>query len=184
MPDLTGIRMATGRLGRIVAFHMDPGLDLLKAIRSIVAEQGIHSGIILSGVGSLKTAVLRDLRTFPDAFPITDANRVYVAREEPIELLSLTGNIARRDDGTVVVHGHLIISSGMEDGRAYGGHLVEGSVVFSTMEIVLAETTGVALQRAVDPITGAAELWQPMPTSARFDSPISAARSIASGFGE
>ena len=63
-------------------------------------------------------------------------------KDEPLELLSLSGNIARRDDGTVVVHGHMVVSSGLEDGRAYGGHLIEGTIVFSTMELVLAETSG------------------------------------------
>ena len=158
MTHLAGIRLAAGSLGRVIAVHLDPGLDLLASIRAVVAEQGITSGIILSGAGSLKRAVLRNVRTFPERFPITDANRVYVAKDEPLELLSLSGNIALRDDGTVVVHGHLVVSSGLEDGRAYGGHLVEGTIVFSTMEIVLAETSGLVLSRATDPITGAAEL--------------------------
>ena len=63
-----------------------------------------------------------------------------------------------RRDGRGVAHGHLAISSGQQDGLAYGGHLVEGSVVFSTMEIILAEITGMSLTRSVDAITHAAEL--------------------------
>lgn len=159
MSHLAGIRLASGSLGRIIAVHLDPGLDLLAAIRAVVTDQGITSGIILSGAGSLKKAVLRNVRTFPDQFPITDANRIYVPKDEPMELLSLTGNIARRDDGTVVVHGHMVISSGLQDGLAYGGHLVEGTIIFTTMELVLAETSGVHFDRAKDPITGAAELY-------------------------
>ena len=156
---LPGIRIGSGSLGRIIAFHMDPDLDVLKSIQAVAAAQGLRSGIILSAAGSLKRAVLRNVRGFPERFPITDANRVYVAKGEPIELLSLTGNIAAKADGSVIVHGHLVISSGLEDGRAYGGHLVEGSIVFTTMEIVLAETSGLALTRGTDPITQAAELY-------------------------
>ena len=54
MSHLAGIRLATGSLGRVIAVHLDPGLDLLASIQAVVAEQGITSGIILSGAGSLK----------------------------------------------------------------------------------------------------------------------------------
>lgn len=155
---LTGIRVGVGTLGRLVAFHMDPGVDVLKGIEAVVESQGLRSAVILSGAGSLRQAVLRNVCSIPDHFPITDANRVYVAKDEPLELLSLTGNVAVRHDGRTVVHGHLTISSGRQDGLAFGGHLVEGPIVFSTMEIILAEVTGVPFARPVDGITHAAEL--------------------------
>jgi hypothetical protein len=155
---LTGIRVGAGALGRVVALHMDPGVDVLKGIEAVVGSHGLRSAVILSGAGSLRQAVLRNVRSIPNQFPITDANRVYVAKDEPMELLSLTGNVAVRHDGRVVVHGHLTISSGQQDGLAFGGHLVEGSIVFSTMEIILAEITGMTLSRPVDAITHAAEL--------------------------
>lgn len=154
----TGIRVGEGALGRVVALHMDPGTDVLKGLQAAVASQGLRSAVILSGAGSLRQAVLRNVRSIPNPFPITDANRVFVAKDEAMELLSLTGNVALRHDGRVVVHGHLVISSGQQDGLAYGGHLVEGSIVFSTMEIILAEITGMSLTRSVDAITHAAEL--------------------------
>ena len=69
MSHLAGIRLAAGSLGRVIAVHLDPGLDLLASIRAVVAEQGITSGIILSGAGSLKRAVLRNVRTFPTGSP-------------------------------------------------------------------------------------------------------------------
>jgi uncharacterized protein len=156
--ELTGIRVGQGALGRVLAVHMDPGTDVLKGLQAALAAQGVRSAVILSGAGSLKQAVLRNVRSIPSQFPITDANRVYVAKDEPMELLVLTGNVAVRQDGAVVVHGHLVISSGLQDGLAYGGHLVEGSIVFSTMEIIVAEVTGIALTRSLDAITRAAEL--------------------------
>jgi uncharacterized protein len=154
----TGIRVGEGTLGRVLALHMDPGIDVLNGLQAALAGQGLRSAVILSGAGSLRRAVLRNVRSIPNEFPITNANRVFVAKDEPLELLSLTGNVAVRQDGVVVVHGHLVISSGLQDGLAYGGHLVEGSIVFSTMEIILAEIAGVSLTRTMDPITQAAEL--------------------------
>jgi predicted DNA-binding protein with PD1-like motif len=154
----TGIRVGEGALGRVVALHMDPGTDLLRGLQATIETQGLRSAVILSGVGSLQPCLLRNVRSVPDRFPITDANRVFVAKDAVTELLSLTGNVAVREDGRVVVHGHLVVSSGREDGLAYGGHLVEGTIVFSTVEIILAEITGVSLTRSADPITHAAEL--------------------------
>jgi predicted DNA-binding protein with PD1-like motif len=154
----TGIQVGEGALGRVVALHMEPGTDLLKGIQAVVESHGLRSAVILSGVGSLRPAVLRNVRTAPDRFPITDANRVFVVKDEIMELVTLTGNVAVRHDGQVVVHGHLTISSGREDAVAYGGHLVEGSIVFSTMEIVLAEVIGMSLTRSMHAITHAAEL--------------------------
>ncbi len=153
------VRLGTGSLSRVIALHLAPDTDLLKAIKEVVKGEKITAGIILSGAGSLKQCVLRNVRTFPERFPITDQNRVYVSKAEPLELLSLTGNIALRHDGEVVVHGHIVISSGVEGGHAYGGHLVEGSIVFSTMEVLLAEITGLVMSRAIDPQTQAAELY-------------------------
>jgi predicted DNA-binding protein with PD1-like motif len=154
----TGIRVGEGALGRVVALHMDPGTDLLKGLQATIESQGLRSAVILSGAGSLRQAVLRNVGSIPGRFPVTDANRVFVAKDEAMELLSLTGNVALRDDGRVVVHGHMVISSGREHGLAYGGHLVEGTIVFSTVEIILAEITGMSLTRSLDPITHAAEL--------------------------
>jgi len=43
-----------------------------------------------------------------------DRNRIYTSKKEPLELLSLSGNIARKN-GEVYVHCHITISSGLDD---------------------------------------------------------------------
>jgi hypothetical protein len=82
-----------------------------------------------------------------------------------MELLSLSGNISRKD-GEVSIHGHITISSGLDDGRAYGGHLIEGCVVFSTCEVIIAEITGLEMKRNIDSETRVLELY-PQPQAHR-----------------
>ena len=158
MSELEKIRMSKGALGKVVAFRLGPGCDLLKSLEDIVRKENIESGLILAGAGSLSQVTLRNVRIFPDEFPIMDRNRIYTPKKEPLELLSLTGNIARRE-GEVSIHCHITVSSGLDDGRAYGGHLIEGALVFSYCEIVIAEIAGLKMKRDTDPETHGPELF-------------------------
>lgn len=77
-----------------------------------------------------------------------------VILDEQLELLSLIGNVARRD-GKPVVHAHAVI--GKKDGTAHGGHLLEAHVR-PTCELVLTESP-TPLERVVDPDSGLALIW-------------------------
>ncbi|MFC1847657.1 PPC domain-containing DNA-binding protein [Chloroflexota bacterium] len=156
--ELEKIRMATGALGKTVVMRLAPGCDLMKSLEEIAEKENIQSGVVLSGVGSLSQVTLRNVRLFPDEFPITDRNRIYTPKKEPLELLSLSGNISRKDD-EVLIHGHVIISSGLDDGRTYGGHLTEGCLILSTCEVIIAEITGLEMIRNNDPETRVPELY-------------------------
>ena len=45
---------------------------------------------------------------------------------DQVEVLSLSGEITRNEDGSPHVHGHVVV--GLRDGRAFGGHLLKGVV--------------------------------------------------------
>jgi predicted DNA-binding protein with PD1-like motif len=152
------ITLASGRLGKIVVIRLAPGSDLLQSITEVVYKEGITSGLILSGVGSLRRIVLRNVRSYPKAFPITDEARIFTSLEGPLELLSISGNISLREDGQTVVHAHVTVSSGCPESIAYGGHLVAGAIIYTTGELVLAETEGVELQRIFNEATKTYEL--------------------------
>ncbi len=158
MSELDKIRMGRGKLGRVVVMRLAPGADLLKSLQEIAQQEKLAAGVILSGAGSLSRATLRNVRSFPEEFPITDRNRNYTPKQETLELVSLTGNISLKN-GEPLIHCHVTVSSGTEDGKAYGGHLVEGCIVFSTCEVVLAELTGIEMTRHTDPETRAFELY-------------------------
>lgn len=101
-------------------FRLKPGDDLLDSIRTFVLEKRIEAGCVLSGVGSLRRAVMRF------------ANQGHHSEfEGHFEIVSLTG--------TVSIHGsHLHISVADEQGRVLGGHLVQGCIIYTTAEIALA----------------------------------------------
>jgi predicted DNA-binding protein with PD1-like motif len=128
------------------------------ALKEVAKQENITSGLILSGLGSLSRITLRNVRLFPEEFPIQDRHRIYVPKAEPMELLTLTGNISQRD-GEVHVHAHAVVSSGLEEGTVYGGHLLEGCLVFSTVEIAICTVQGMTMVREMDPQTRVAELY-------------------------
>jgi len=156
--ELKKVRMAEGALGRVIAIRLGPGDDVIKSLEEIARQKNIKSGVILSGAGVLSQVTLRNVRLFPDEFPVQDRNRIYTPKKEPLEVLSLSGNISRRD-GEVHIHCHITVSSGLEDGRAHGGHLIEGCIVLAYCEIIIAEITRMEIKRRTDPETKGPELF-------------------------
>lgn len=123
-----------------VAFRLRPGADLRDSLLASCDAHGIEAGCVLSGVGSLRVAALR-----------------FAGRDTPatlagdLEIVSLTGTVSR--------HGcHLHIAVADAEGRVTGGHLLAGSIVRTTAEIVLGVLHGVRFVRADDPATGYREL--------------------------
>ena len=117
------------RIERLVQFRVKPDADLLAAIQEAVEAEGIRAGVIVSGLGALKKAVFRNLRWFPESFPVTPQDRLYLELEQPMELVSLMGWVAPKKGGGVEIHAHFAAS--MVDGEnivTLGGHLTEGTV--------------------------------------------------------
>ena len=71
---------------------------------------------------------------------------------EQVEVLSLVGDIALKEDGTPQVHAHVIV--GDASGLARGGHLMEAHV-WPTLELILEESPA-HLRRRSDPESGLA----------------------------
>ena len=152
------IRQAKGELGQIIALRLPPQSDVYAVLEEVARKEKIASGVILSGLGSLRQVTLRNVRLFPKAFPIQDCHRIYMPKEEPLELLALTGNLSQRE-GRVHVHAHAVVSSGLEEGLVYGGHLLRGCIVFSTVEVIICSIRGLTMVREMDPQTQVVELF-------------------------
>jgi len=158
--DAGRIRAAAGSLGRVVVARLAPGVELFEGLAAIAEREGLRYAIILGGAASLRRARLRNVRAYPQDWPIQDEHRAFLDLEGPLELLSISGNISRCEDGTAHIHAHAVVSAGSpEQGRCFGGHLVCGTEVFSTCEIVLGELAGVALNRRMDEETRTLELY-------------------------
>jgi predicted DNA-binding protein with PD1-like motif len=122
---------------------MEPGDDILKTIQQVALEYNVKSGQVTL-IGAVSGAKLgyfdRESGEYKD-FLI----------ERDLEVVSGMGNISRLDDDSIVAHAHLVVSD--EEGRCWGGHLMEGCEVSVTIELVIIETD-VDLRRAKDEKTG------------------------------
>jgi predicted DNA-binding protein with PD1-like motif len=158
--DITSIGSA--RLDRIVQFRVRQGADLLDGIAQAVEQQGIESGVIISGIGALKRAVFRNLKVFPKSYPVQPKDRVYLEIEAPLELLSLAGWIAPTAGGGSEIHAHFSASTVRNDEViTLGGHLTKGTVAGIKVVIAIAVLEPGKVSTALDPVSRTNELVFP-----------------------
>ncbi len=111
---------------RFVALRLDPGEDVLLALRAAVQEQGIANAAILSGVGSLSRYHFHVVETINDP-----PGNTFVAGEGPFDILTVTGLVVNGE-----VHAHITFSN---TEVAMGGHLEEGCRVLTFAVVTMAE---------------------------------------------
>ena len=128
-----------GKIKGILQFRAKENEDLLEVINKIVVENEIHSAIILSGIGALSKAVCRNLKRFPKEYPVRDNDRLFYQIEKPLELLTLSGWVARKPNGEPEVHAHFSAST-IEGGKvqSFGGHLSKGTITGMKVVVALA----------------------------------------------
>lgn len=131
---------APASTARHFALRLRPGQDLQKEIFAFAKRQNLQAAAIVTCVGSLKTATVR--------FANQSEGTLLTG---PFEIVSLVGAFTR-DGG----HLHIALSDGK--GLTIGGHLMPGSAVFTTAEIVLVELDGLAFSREKDDDTTYDEL--------------------------
>ncbi len=125
---------------RIHCLRLQRGTDILSAIQAYCSEQQIRAGVVLSAVGCVSRAVVRDAGGVK-SHTLT----------EPLELVSLFGTIGAE-------RCHLHLSLAREDLSVLGGHLLMGCLVNTTCELVLGEIENVRFSAVFDPATGYDEL--------------------------
>jgi hypothetical protein len=130
--------MLKGQAGRMCFSRILEGEDLAEAIKKRVDESDVKAGIFLV-IGSLKEAVLGYYK---------EGEYKSIRLDGPLEIASCMGNIAVDEKGEVMIHAHVVVAD--EKGEAFGGHLMTGSHVGATAELVTIEAVGVDLQRALD----------------------------------
>lgn len=130
-------------MSRVICRRLRQGEDLLESIKTIAKEERLLGAVVLSAVGCLSRARLRD------------ASGVNIRElERRMEIVSLTGTVSQ-------TRCHLHISLSGEDLQTIGGHLVTGCMVNTTCELVLMET-GYVYGAEDDPETGYREIvfWE------------------------
>ncbi len=123
-----------------IAIRLIPDQDLKLSLLRYCEEQEIDAAGIVTCVGSLRRAVLR-----------------FAARSEgtildgDYEIISLVGTISRNG-------AHLHMSIADQEGHVIGGHLLEGSWIRTTAEVILGVMPDYVFTREDDPQTGYREL--------------------------
>ncbi|KRW97301.1 PPC domain-containing DNA-binding protein [Paracoccus sp. MKU1] len=132
--------MAAVSQGRFAALRLKPGEDPMAALRHLQRRTGAKAMALVTCVGSLTRAMIRH------------ANRDEASEYRGhFEITALTGTISPAGQ-----HLHLTIADG--EGRAFGGHLLPGSRVYTTAEIVVLILDDLAFGRAPCPLSGHDEL--------------------------
>jgi len=126
---------------KVHALRLAPGDDLREQLASLTRQNAIGAGFILAAVGSLSVARLR-YAGLDDAAELRG----------DLEIVALSGTLATGG----AVHLHLAVADATGSVRA--GHLLTGSLVRTTAEIVVGEAPDLRFTREVDPSTGYLEL--------------------------
>ncbi len=120
--------------------RLQPGEDVRISLHDWAHANIIEAAAITSAVGSLTHAHLRYANRADGIMTTTD-----------MEVLSLSG--------TLSIHGmHLHLSVADRDGKMLGGHMLDGCIVRTTLELTIQEIDGVRLLRVKDEQSGYEEL--------------------------
>ena len=126
--------------------RLKKGQDLKQSICEFVIENSLSSACVVSAVGSLETVVVRMAGAKPDSQDVRKLDGSY-------EIVSLVGTVDCEGKA------HLHISFSDETGKVLGGHLKDGSIIDTTVELVIMSNDKVKFIRKPDEDTGFDELF-------------------------
>lgn len=130
---------------RTVIARFDEGEDLLRSLKECAEKNGIKCGWF-NLIGGLKI--------FQYGLYENGGHRKITRKAKHIfEILSTCGSIALKE-GKISIHAH-INASDEDEGVSYGGHLMEGSIIYPFAEVVIQELDGI-VNRSFDKKTN---LW-------------------------
>lgn len=124
----------------IYVFRLKPHEDLKKSIMAWAKQHHIKAGIIVTCVGSLEQYSLR--------FANQENGTLHKGH---FEIVSLTGTFTQD-----AAHLHLAVSD--STGQTIGGHLLDDNLIYTTVEIAVAELNDVVFERETDSTYGYKEL--------------------------
>jgi hypothetical protein len=114
---------------RVFVLILDQGEEAFKAISDFAEKEHID-GASLSAIGAFSEAKV-------GWFDLGAKKYKPIVVKEQCEVLSLMGDVAKRDDGKASLHLHAVL--GLQDGSVRGGHFLSGSVQ-PTLEVMIRET--------------------------------------------
>jgi len=128
--------------GRDILGRLPKDEDLVSAIEALCTEHNVETAVF-SLIGSVTAATL-------GAYDQRQQVYVTLKKDEPMEIVSCTGNVSLKD-GRPFVHAHAVLTD--MNGDAVGGHIFSETTIFAG-EIYLRELVGPPLERKHDGWTG------------------------------
>ena len=125
---------------RIICKRLHRGDDLLASLRAIAQAEKIDAGVVLSGVGCVSRARVRDA----SGVNVRELNRHF-------EIVSLNGTVSQ-------TRCHLHIALSDESLATVGGHLLDGCIINTTCELIIGVLDGVRFDTEQDAQTGYDEI--------------------------
>ena len=133
--------MTANRQPKVIPIRLRPDEDLKSTLLKTCEALQLKAAFVVSGIGSLKSLHLRLANS-------TDS----IKKEEFFEILTLQGTCS-----TSGLHLHISVAD--SKGAVLGGHLMEGSLIYTTAEILLLECDEYIFHRSHDEKTGFRELF-------------------------
>lgn len=121
-------------------FRLKPNQDVRFELFKLAQENSLKASAVIAAVGSLQVAHLR-----------LASGKTSTVFQGPFEIVSFSGTLSAKG-----LHIHLSLAD--NEGRVIGGHLTEGCLVNTTLELVILEQEGIEFCREADPATGYQEL--------------------------
>lgn len=119
----------------VVVVSLGNGDLLLESLRSVAREANIHTGVLMTGLGSLSAGHIHFVVS--NNMPPRDQ---FVRLPGPLEIVGFSGIIASYDP-------HIHIALMDKDGKFYGGHLEEECAILTLAEISIRRLPDLKLTR-------------------------------------
>lgn len=134
--------MEFAQFDAVYVIKLDRGEEVMAALRRFADSRGIR-GAYFQAIGAFSRVRLR----YFDARAKQYRDHQL---DQQVEVVSLLGSVAHKDDGSATLHVHVTVADA--DSRTYSGHLSEATV-WPTLEVFLS-TLPEALRRRRDADTG------------------------------
>ncbi len=123
----------------IISIRMEEGEDFFESLKTVCKNYKLESAVILNGIGMLRNVTIGYWN---------GEKYVNETVEEPVELVSMQGNIGTTEnDGDPIIHIHIAVAK--PDHILIGGHFVSGTVN-NTNEIFIKKLENIVLLRKKD----------------------------------
>lgn len=134
-----GLRYFESQATGVVVVQMEAGDLLLEGLRDLVRQANIHTGVLMTGIGSLSKARIHTVLT-----NVNPVEELYLDIPGPLEVTHFTGLIANYEP-------HIHISMCDPQMKFYGGHLEEGCQILTVSEITILRMPDLCLHRRTMP---------------------------------